>query len=110
MARMVFLLSFIGIPFAALPVNSPQCAFEVLCHTVKRQIERRTSPDQHVIMSCAHLGCGRETHNFAKTAADPVTFDSIPDSFRYREAEPSRPVVATIARLQHECHGRRLGP
>ena len=33
MARMVFLLSVIEIPFAAMPrVNSLQCAFEVLCH------------------------------------------------------------------------------
>src|SRR5262249_19696133 len=111
MARMVFLLSLIGIPFAALPrVNSPQCALEVLCHTFKRQIERCPSTDKHIIMPRVHLDCGGEPHNFTQTAADPVAHDSIPDSFRYREAEPSRPVVATIARLQHECRRRRLDP
>jgi hypothetical protein len=97
---MVFLLSVIEIPFAAVPrVNSSQCAFEVPCHTVERQIKRRPSADQHIIMPSAHLGCGREPHNFTEAAADPVALDSIPDPFRHRKAEPSRPVVATIARL-----------
>jgi hypothetical protein len=101
---MVFLLSVIEIPFAAmLRVNSPQCAFEVLCHAFERQIESRPAPHKHIIMSCARPGGGPEPHNFTKAAADPVALDSIPDSFRYREAEPCRPLVAAIARLQHEC-------
>src|SRR5215510_5956366 len=52
-------------PAAVSHVNPPQCAFEVLCHTAERQTERCTAADQHIIMPCAHLGCGRETHNFA---------------------------------------------
>jgi hypothetical protein len=59
-------------------------------------------------MSCAHLSCGPEPYDFTEAAADPVALDSIPDSFRYREAEPRRPVVAAIARLQHKCRRRRL--
>ena len=72
-------------------VNSLQCAFEVLCHALERQVERRPSSDKHIIMSCAHPCCGSEPHNFTEAAADPVALDSIPDSFRYREAEPCRP-------------------
>ena len=86
-----------------LRVNSPQRAFEVLCHAFERQIESRPAPNKHIIMSCARPGCGPEPHNFTKAAADPVALDSIPDSFRYREAKPCRPLVAAIARLQHEC-------
>jgi hypothetical protein len=108
---MVFLLSVIEIPFAAmLRVNSPQCAFEVLCHALERQIERRPAANKHIIMSRARPGCGPEPNNFTEAAADSVALDSIPDSFRYREAETSRPLVAAIARLQHECCRRRLDP
>jgi hypothetical protein len=97
---MVFLLSVIEIPFAAMPlVNSPQCAFEVLCHAFERQIERRPAADKHIIMSCAHPGCGPEPHNFPEAAADPVALDSIPDSFRHCEAEPRRPAVTAIVCL-----------
>ena len=62
-------------------VNSPQCAFEILCHALERQIERRPASDKHIIMSCAHPGCGPEPHNFTEAAADPVALDSIPDFF-----------------------------
>ena len=89
-------------------VNSPQCAFEVLCHALERQIERRPAADKHIIMSRAHPGYGPEPHNFTEAAPDPVALDCIPDSFRYREADPCRPLVAAIARLQHESCRRCL--
>ena len=62
-------------------VNSPQCAFEVLCHALERQIERRAPSDKHIIMSCAHPGCGPEPHNFTEAAADPLRSTAFPTFF-----------------------------
>jgi hypothetical protein len=56
-----------------------QCPLEILRHPVKRQIERHSPSDQHVIVTGAEPACGRAPHNFPQAATNPVTLDSIPD-------------------------------
>lgn len=62
-------------------MHSPQRTFKVLGYPRKRQIEHRSSADQHIIMSGAQSSCGREPHDFPKTTANPISLDGISDLF-----------------------------
>ena len=91
-------------------MHAPERLFEILCHSVKRHIERRAPSDKYIVMSGAKPACGREPHYFPQATAHPVTLDGVSHLLRRGKAKTCRSRVAAFACLQHKCGGRYLDP
>ena len=91
-------------------MHAPERLFEILCHSVKRHIERRAPSDKYIVMSGAKPVCGREPHYFPQATAHPVTLDGVSHLLRRGKAKTCRSRVAAFACLQHKCGGRYLDP
>jgi hypothetical protein len=83
-------------------MNPPQCPIQILPHLGERQRQRRTPPDQDVIMARLHLAVGGEPDDFPQSAPDAVTLHGIANLFRHREADTRGAGVSPRARLYHE--------
>ena len=108
MARMVFLLSVIAISYChCVPHARAAALLRNPASSGKRQIQRRASSDQHIVMSARSRFAAKSLNNFPQPAADPITLDGISDLLRDGEAEPCRARVTALARLAGTSRGRR---
>ena len=100
-----------GFHIAAAPrVYSPQRPLEVLRHPGKRQFERCTPSDQHIIMSGAQPGGGESRTISRRRRRTRLRSTALPTFFDTVKPKRAGPLVATIACLQHESGGGCLRP
>jgi hypothetical protein len=88
-------------------IELAQRAFEIGEQFRKRQGEGGAPADQDVIMPALRRN-SRCPNHFSQTSPHPIALDRRPNFPGNREAEASRPLIPTIARLKQKRLGRYL--
>jgi hypothetical protein len=88
-------------------VNALESRIEFPRHVTERGCQRRSAPDQDVIVTSPQASRGSAPDQFAQAASNPVAHHRIADLPRHGEAHTHRTFVSTAARLQHERTGGR---
>jgi hypothetical protein len=90
-------------------MRSADGANEVSDQLFKRQLERGTSSDQHIIRTQAQtLGCDK-SYDLAQATAHAIALDRPSNLLRHREADSRRTAIAAITGLQYKAPPRHLG-
>ena len=87
-------------------------AAKFLHHRVKRDLERGTAPNQHVVVTGGQRRWRSEPDEFAQAATHPVALDGVADLFAHGKTNPRRASLLPRACLQDKGAGMnsRAGP
>ena len=82
--------------------------FQILPDPVEIQSQRRSPPDQDIVVSGLEMYATAQPDRLAQPAPDAITLDCIADLFGYRKADPNPTLVLAFAGLQDKGGGRNL--
>ena len=87
-------------------MSAQECAAVICNHGGKWNGQRRSPPDQHIIMSEPKRIPGIQPDKLSQPPSHAVAFDGISDLLGDGETDPARTRVAPVARLQNKTCGR----